>query len=82
MLSTAYHHMLPPKLTPAGRVVIELPDATLLDRRLAGLLAGAGAVQALTLSTAHTRDTNPDLIRRDEAPYRHAAEVAEHAPDW
>ena len=82
ILSTAYHHVLPPELTPAGRLVIDLPDATLLDRRLAGLLAGAGALQALTLALAHARDTNPDLIRREEAPYRHAAEVAEHAPDW
>ena len=82
MLSTAYHHLLPPELTPAGRLLIDLPDSTLLDRRLAGLLAGAGALQALTLSLAHTRNTNPDLIRREEAPYRHAAEAADHAPDW
>jgi fructoselysine-6-P-deglycase FrlB-like protein len=81
-VSTASHRMLTPELTPAGRLVIDLPDATLLDRRLAGLLAGAGALQALTLSLAHTRGTNPDLIRRDEAPYRRAAQVAERAGDW
>ncbi len=82
ILSSAYHDVLAPQLTPAGRLVIDLPDATLLDRRLAGLLAGAGALQTLTLALAHARGTNPDLIRREEAPYRHAAEAAEDAPDW
>ena len=82
ILSSAYHRVLPPELTPAVRLVIDLPEATLLDRRLAGLLAGAGALQTLTLSLAHARGTNPDLIRREEASYRHAAEVAEQAPDW
>lgn len=68
ILSTAYHHALPPELTPAGRLLIDLPDATLLDHRLAGLLAGAGALQDLALALAHARDTNPDLIRREQAP--------------
>ena len=51
--------------------------ATLLARRLAAQLAGAGALQALTLALAHSRGVNPDLIRREEAPYRGAADVAE-----
>lgn len=68
ILSTAYHHALPPELTPAGRLLIDLPDATLLDHRLAGLLAGAGALQDPALALAHARDTNPDLIRREQAP--------------
>lgn len=74
--------MLSSELTPAGRLVIDLADATLLDRRLAGFLAGAGALQALTLSLAHTLGTNPDLIRREEGPYRRAARLADQAPDW
>lgn len=82
VLSTVYHRSLPSELTPAGRLVVDLPDATLLDRRLAGLLAGAGALQTLTLALAHARGASPDLIRREEAPYRHAAQVAEQAPDW
>ena len=82
ILSTAYHRMLSSELTPAGRLVIDLADATLLDRRLAGFLAGAGALQALTLSLAHTLGTNPDLIRREEGPYRRAARLADQAPDW
>jgi fructoselysine-6-P-deglycase FrlB-like protein len=81
-VSTAYHRMLSSELTPAGRLVIDLPDAARLERGLAGLLAGAAALQALTLSLAHTRGTNPDLIRREEAPYRRAAQLAEQAPDW
>lgn len=82
VLSPPYDRSLPTELTPAGRLVIDLPDTTLLNRRLAGLLAGAGALQALTLALAHTRNTNPDLIRREEAPYRHAAQIAEQAHDW
>jgi hypothetical protein len=62
--------------------VLDLPDATLLDRRLAGLLAGAGALQALTLSLAHTRGTNPRPHPPRRGPYRHAAQVAEQASDW
>jgi glutamine---fructose-6-phosphate transaminase (isomerizing) len=82
LLSTAYDGALAPELTPAGRLVVDLPDGALVDRRLAVLLAGAGGLQALTLALAHARGTNPDLIRREEAPYRHAAQVAEQAPDW
>ncbi len=76
ILSSAYHDVLAPQLTPAGRLVIDLPDATLLDRRLAGLLAGAGALQTLTLALAHARGTNPDLIRREDPLYRQVAEAA------
>ena len=82
ILSTAYHQALPSELTPAGRLVVDLPDAALLDRRLAAQLAGAGALQALTLALAHSRGVNPDLIRREGAPYRSAAEAAEQGSDW
>jgi hypothetical protein len=82
LLSDPFHRALPADLTPAGRLVVELPDAALLDRGLAALLAGAGALQALTLALAHSRGANPDLIRREEAPYRTAALAAEEAPDW
>lgn len=82
LLSAAYADALPADLTPAGRLVLELPPATDLDPVLACLLGGAGALQTLTLALAHARGTNPDLIRREEAPYRQAAQVAEGAPDW
>ena len=77
LLSDAYDLALPAELTPAGRLVTDLPTPTCVDRRLAGLLAGAGALQTLTLELAHARRTNPDLIRREQAPYRNAAHEAE-----
>jgi glucosamine 6-phosphate synthetase-like amidotransferase/phosphosugar isomerase protein len=82
LVSDAYDGALAAELTPAGRVVIDLPGPGLLERPLAGLLAGAGALQALTLELAHARGTNPDLIRREQRPYREAAQLAETAPDW
>jgi glutamine---fructose-6-phosphate transaminase (isomerizing) len=82
LLSDAYAGMLPEELTPAGRLVTQLADPALVDRRLAGLLAGAGALQSLTLELAHARQTNPDLIRREQAPYRQAAQVAESSAAW
>jgi fructoselysine-6-P-deglycase FrlB-like protein len=82
LLSDSHDRALPAELTPAGRLVVELPEQSRLDRGLASLLAGAGALQSLTLALAHARGTNPDLIRREEAPYRQAAQVAEDTPDW
>jgi glutamine---fructose-6-phosphate transaminase (isomerizing) len=82
LFSDAYDRMLPADLTPAGRLVTELAAPDLVDRRLAGLLAGAGALQVLTLELAHARHTNPDLIRREEAPYRQAAHEAERSANW
>lgn len=82
LFSAAYDRVLAGELTPAGRVVVELPDPGQLDGSLAGLLAGAGALQTLTLELAHARGTNPDLIRREQAPYRQAAGAAEGTDDW
>lgn len=82
LLSDAYDVALAAEETALGRIVIRLPDPGLVDRRLAGLLAGAGALQTLTLETAHARHTNPDLIRREQAPYRAAARAAESSADW
>ena len=82
LLSESYDLALPAELTRAGRLVTELPDSALLNPALAGLLAGAGALQSLTLELAHARGVNPDLIRRDEAPYRNAAHEAEDSDEW
>ena len=41
------------------------------------LVAGAVALQLLTLELAHLAGTNPDLIRREQQPYRDAAAAAE-----
>jgi glucosamine 6-phosphate synthetase-like amidotransferase/phosphosugar isomerase protein len=82
LLADAHARELAAELTPAGRLVVELPEPDVLDRRLAGLMAGAGALQTLTLELAHARGTNPDLIRREQAPYREAAQQAENSPEW
>jgi fructoselysine-6-P-deglycase FrlB-like protein len=82
LFSHSYDRALAADLTPAGRIIMDLPDASVVDHRLAGLLAGAGALQTLTLELAHARHTNPDLIRREQAPYRHAAQEAESSADW
>jgi glutamine---fructose-6-phosphate transaminase (isomerizing) len=39
------------------------------------LLAGAIALQLLTLELVHALGTNPDLIRRDQPLYRQVAEA-------
>jgi fructoselysine-6-P-deglycase FrlB-like protein len=82
LFSDTYDQTLAPELTPAGRLVTAQADPTLVDSRLAGLLAGAGALQTLTLELALARGTNPDLIRREEAAYRHAAHEAESPAEW
>jgi glucosamine--fructose-6-phosphate aminotransferase (isomerizing) len=60
--------VLPP--APAGA---ELPHA---------LLTGAVCLQLLTLALAQLEGVNPDLIRREQGPYREAAAVAENRTDW
>ena len=65
----------------AAAAVLDMPTATLAGRAaglppVAGaLLAGAIALQLLTLELAHALGTNPDLIRREEPRYRAAAEA-------
>jgi glucosamine--fructose-6-phosphate aminotransferase (isomerizing) len=56
--------------------------ATSLPGPVARLLAGAAALQGLTLALVRARRVNPDLIRREEDPYRRAGEVAESGGDW
>ncbi|MGH3156972.1 MAG: SIS domain-containing protein [Streptosporangiaceae bacterium] len=82
LFSGAYDPALSGDLTPAGRLIMQLPSPDLVHPRLAGLLAGAGALQTLTLELAHARHTNPDLIRREQARYRDAARAAEMSGDW
>ena len=52
------------------------PVATVLSEPVARLLWGAAALQGLTLGLVRARGVNPDLIRREEEPYRAAAEAA------
>ena len=61
----------------AAADVLGMP-AVLLDGLPAGhpLLAGAIALQLLTLELVHALGTNPDLIRREEEAYKAAAAAA------
>jgi glutamine---fructose-6-phosphate transaminase (isomerizing) len=56
------------------------PSADGLGPSLARLLGGALALHRLTLALA--RDVNPDLIRREQEPYRRAAAAAEGDGGW
>src|SRR6478609_3461084 len=74
IVSTEVDAALPAELTPAGRLVVdEAPD---LAPPLAALLGTATPLQLLTERIARVRGTNPDLIRRDDAVYREAADAA------
>jgi glutamine---fructose-6-phosphate transaminase (isomerizing) len=53
----------------AGQLVI--PQAE-LPGIVTALLGGAVALQLLTVGLVHARGTNPDLLRREQAPYREA----------
>ncbi|HEY1331332.1 MAG TPA: hypothetical protein VGH10_07660 [Actinomycetota bacterium] len=76
--------LLPAERTSAGRIVgAAPPDGPALagepglSALLGSFLHSAVALQLLTLELAHAAGTNPDLIRRQEAPYREAAAIAE-----
>ena len=62
----------------AGRLVIPRAD---LPGIVTSLLGGAVALQLLTVGVVHARGTNPDFLRREQAPYREAviAGGAKHA---
>ncbi len=53
----------------AGKLVI---PAAGLPGVMTSLLGGAVALQLLTVGVVHARGTNPDLLRREQAPYREA----------
>jgi fructoselysine-6-P-deglycase FrlB-like protein len=64
---------------------IGIPVLTLLPPEgvpgsAARLLAGAAELHRLTLALAAHRGVNPDLIRREEEPYRRAGSIGEG--DW
>jgi fructoselysine-6-P-deglycase FrlB-like protein len=64
----------------AAASVLDMPTVALGARdavtRAEALLAGAVALQLLTLELCLTVGTNPDLIRREQRLYRQAAEAA------
>jgi glutamine---fructose-6-phosphate transaminase (isomerizing) len=57
--------------------VVPVPEAPELPAAAAALLGAAVPLQLLTLELAHARGTNPDLIRREQAAYREAAQTVE-----
>src|SRR5207249_7464629 len=56
---------------------VDVPEAPDLPPVTASLLGSGPALQLLTLELVHLAGVNPDLIRREEAPYREAARIAE-----
>ena len=68
------------ELTNAGRIT--LPHAAKLTPTTSALTASAIALQLLTLELVHDRGTYPDLIRREEAPWREAAAILEGTEEW
>ncbi len=74
-------------LAAAALGAIGMPVLTLLPSEgyhgpVARLLAGAAELQRLTLALAAARGVNPDLIRREEEPYRRAGELGDGSGDW
>ncbi len=80
ILSPETSRAIPGVLTPAGRIV--LPGGADALPPLLALLGGAAALQCLTLAMAAEAGVNPDLIRREETPYREAAALVEDRQDW
>jgi fructoselysine-6-P-deglycase FrlB-like protein len=80
IVSPAAATAIPDRLTPAGRIV--LPDGDDALPPLRALLGGAAALQRLTLALVAEAGVNPDLIRREEAPYREAAALLKEDADW
>jgi fructoselysine-6-P-deglycase FrlB-like protein len=66
----AFAALAMPTVTIAADAPLGLPPAA------GALLAGALSAQLLTLGLVTVLGTNPDLIRREEEPYRAAAEAA------
>lgn len=64
----------------AATAVLELPTVALgapdVTTRAEALVAGAVALQVLTLELSLALGTNPDLIRRDQPLYRQVADAA------
>jgi glucosamine--fructose-6-phosphate aminotransferase (isomerizing) len=67
---------------PAGAGIAAVTDPGELHPVAHRLLEGAVALQRLTLALAAARGVNPDLIRREEEPWRRAAAAAEDVQDW
>jgi glutamine---fructose-6-phosphate transaminase (isomerizing) len=69
IVSPGLKDRIPAADVSAGLLVI--PHAN-LPEIVTSLLGGAVALQLLTTGLVHARKTNPDLLRREQAPYREA----------
>jgi phosphoribosylformylglycinamidine (FGAM) synthase-like amidotransferase family enzyme len=58
-----------------AQVLTEAADQPALPAAAAALLAAALPLQWLAYELAIARDTNPDLIRREQAAYREASKI-------
>ncbi len=81
ILAAETDRAIPEDATPGGRFVLPPAPKCPLPA-LPALLGGAAASQRLTLALVERAGVNPDLIRREEAPYWEAAEIAEGRADW
>jgi len=61
----------------AADLVVSLEPPPGVSGLLGRLLGGAIGVQLLTIALARQRSVNPDLLRREEEPYREAARLGE-----
>jgi glutamine---fructose-6-phosphate transaminase (isomerizing) len=69
IVSPGLKDRIPAADVSAGLLVIPHAD---LPEIVTSLLGGAVALQLLTTGLVHARKTNPDLLRREQAPYREA----------
>lgn len=81
LLSAGAAAAIPAEATPGGRLILP-PAPTGPLPALPALLGGAAALQRTTLALVARAGVNPDLIRREEAPYREAAAMVEDNADW
>ena len=66
---------IPAEIVSAGAIVV--PDDGTLPAALASLTGSALALQLLTVVLVHEAGVNPDLIRREQAPYREVSQMTE-----
>jgi fructoselysine-6-P-deglycase FrlB-like protein len=71
---------LPDQIRSVPRVV--LPPWNDVPKLAAALVGSALVLQMMTMALVEEAGVNPDLIRREEKPYREAAAVAESDPAW
>jgi glutamine---fructose-6-phosphate transaminase (isomerizing) len=69
-------------LGAVGMPVLTLVPPEGLHGSVARLLAGAAELQRLTLALAAARGVNPDLIRREQEPYRRAGRLGGGSGEW